>query len=375
VVSELSAEALIDALGAHERERARLALAVRHVEQSGEWAADGAVSVTAWLRDRARLSHPAARRWVRLGRFLDRYPALADAALAGTLSAGQIDTVQAACPSILEPVLDDHQTMLVTALAPLSVADTHTACQLWQRRAEAVVDEPPLTPEAARELTVAHGNDGTLHGRFVLTGDAGLQLDTALATASRWDGTGDTRTAGERRADALGEIAAFFNANHTRPGTPRHRPHIELCVDADTLAGHPTGVDHNQQLIDPATTAQLLCDCKLHTVIRDHHGLPISYGRARYTVPRHLFRLVALRDRGCRYPGCDRPVRWCDAHHLHHWEHGGPTDHDNLALLCNRHHHHVHRQHLDLKLTPTAELHVTWPDGRHHTSQPHGPPP
>ena len=44
----------------------------------------------------------------------------------------------------------------------------------------------------------------------------------------------------------------------------------------------------------------------------------------------------------CAFPGCDRPVHWCDAHHVHWWEHGGPTDIDNLTLLCRRHHVLVH---------------------------------
>jgi hypothetical protein len=33
-----------------------------------------------------------------------------------------------------------------------------------------------------------------------------------------------------------------------------------------------------------------------------------------------------VRDGGCVFPGCDRPLAWCDAHHLWHWVDGGPTD-------------------------------------------------
>ena len=53
-------------------------------------------------------------------------------------------------------------------------------------------------------------------------------------------------------------------------------------------------------------------------------------------------RALAHRDGGCVFPGCDRPSEWCDAHHLVHWPSGGPTDLDNLALLCRRHHVAVH---------------------------------
>jgi hypothetical protein len=48
------------------------------------------------------------------------------------------------------------------------------------------------------------------------------------------------------------------------------------------------------------------------------------------------------RDEGCVFPGCDRPLAWCDAHHLWHWVDGGPTDRANLALLCRAHHRAVH---------------------------------
>jgi hypothetical protein len=51
---------------------------------------------------------------------------------------------------------------------------------------------------------------------------------------------------------------------------------------------------------------------------------------------------LAVRDGGGRFPSCDRPVAWCDAHHLRHWLHRGPTDLDNLVLRCRGHHHAVH---------------------------------
>jgi hypothetical protein len=54
-------------------------------------------------------------------------------------------------------------------------------------------------------------------------------------------------------------------------------------------------------------------------------------------------RALAKRDRGCRYPGCDRAPNRCQAHHVWAWEHGGPTNLDNLVLLCRYHHKVVHR--------------------------------
>jgi hypothetical protein len=117
----------------------------------------------------------------------------------------------------------------------------------------------------------------------------------------------------------------------------------------------------------------LLCDCVIHRVMRAGDAI-LNYGRATYTVPKDLFRAVAARDGGCRFPGCDRPVSWCDAHHIRWWRRLGPTELDNLTLMCNRHHHLVHRHKLHLKLLPNGELDITLPDGTVRTSQPRGQP-
>jgi hypothetical protein len=75
-----------------------------------------------------------------------------------------------------------------------------------------------------------------------------------------------------------------------------------------------------------------------------------------------LRRLLAARDGGCRFPGCDRPLAWCDAHHVIPWSAGGPTDQGNLAMLCRRHHRAVHEGGFRLTLTG-GEVSVWRPDG------------
>ena len=49
-----------------------------------------------------------------------------------------------------------------------------------------------------------------------------------------------------------------------------------------------------------------------------------------------------LRDGGCAFPGCDRPPRWCDGHHIRHWTDGGHTALTNAVLLCGHHHRLIH---------------------------------
>lgn len=67
---------------------------------------------------------------------------------------------------------------------------------------------------------------------------------------------------------------------------------------------------------------------------------------------------VCRGDKGCSFPGCDRPPSWCQAHHIRHWIDGGVTDIDNLTLLCERHHHVVHTRGSTATATTAA---VRWP--------------
>lgn len=69
----------------------------------------------------------------------------------------------------------------------------------------------------------------------------------------------------------------------------------------------------------------------------------IDVGRANRVPSPPVRRALEARDKGCRWPNCERPATWSAAHHLVHWTRGGPTDLDNLVLLCHRHHSLVHR--------------------------------
>jgi len=373
----LSAHEFVAQMVAHERNAARLALALRRLENSGELGLDHALTTRSWLRDRCRMTDSLAGRWVGQSRFLDRFDSLAEAALSGAVSAGQVETVRAFCPPKLQPLMDEQHRELLPLLAPLDAESTVKVMDEWRKKAEAIVDADAPPAEADRSLRMSRASDGALLGTFELHGGAAAEVEAAIKTAATFEGEHDTRTRAQRDADALHDIAAFYNRQNAKPATKRRHPHVELSLRGDTLTtdlllgAHPeTGI-----LFDHATTETVLCDCLIHQIMLGTHELPIGYGRARYSVPRHLFRLAAQRDGGCRFPGCKRPVAHCDAHHLRHWRKGGVTDHDNLGLLCSRHHHIVHRENVEVKVLPDGQMHFTWPDGRHRETLPRGRPP
>ena len=367
---------LAEALGEHERRAAVLALSVAHVCNTGEWAADGSVSMRAWMRSACSMSDRDAAMWVRRGRLLDRFAAFAEAAVNHTLSSSQLGELERLNKPKYETLLHEHQHVLANALAGLDAEGTHQLCEECRRKADAIIEEhePPLEP--TNELTLTRANDGTLHTRGVHDDAAATEIEKAINTARTYEGEDDTRTMQERNADALTDICSFFNKNHDNDGTPRHMANVSLSLNADSLDSEPVAVNEDdQRVVSSACADAKLCDCILHTVLREPNGAPSAFGRATYTVPRKLFREVAARDGGCRFPGCNRKVRHTEAHHIHYWRHGGYTEYMNLVLLCTRHHHLVHQQRLQLKLLPNAELVVTWLDGRERTSLPRGAPP
>jgi Domain of unknown function (DUF222)/HNH endonuclease len=103
-------------------------------------------------------------------------------------------------------------------------------------------------------------------------------------------------------------------------------------------------------------------------------SLPLDVGALTETIPVHLRRAVAVRDRGCRFPGCDQPVMACQPHHIIPRAQGGPTCLTNLMLLCTFHHLiAVHRWGWGIALHPDGSVTATGPDGD-KTLHSHGPP-
>jgi hypothetical protein len=78
-------------------------------------------------------------------------------------------------------------------------------------------------------------------------------------------------------------------------------------------------------VLDAATLHRLACDAGLHRVVMAGRSTILDYGSTTRTAPANLWAAVVARDEHCRFPGCDRPPPWCEAHHLVSWERGGPT--------------------------------------------------
>jgi hypothetical protein len=169
------------------------------------------------------------------------------------------------------------------------------------------------------------------------------------------------------RADALAAMAEHFLA--TAEQNPQfqglqgsERCQLVLHVDINTLRQHHLDDKH---WISPKTAKRLSCDASLVTVLEDEQGRVLNIGRKARTVPANISRALNLRDKTCRFPGCES--RYVDAHHIKHWADGGETSLDNLAALCRHHHRQLHQGSFSVAVdttVPGQRLVFATPSGR-----------
>jgi hypothetical protein len=181
------------------------------------------------------------------------------------------------------------------------------------------------------------------------------------------------RIPARRRADALVDIAQFFLDHHEHPAGSRHRPHVNVVIDADDVDDHRGARFIDGTPLAPVDAATFMCDSVLSRVVTAGSTV-LDYGRATRAISPPLWNALLLRDRHCRFPDCDVPGPRCDGHHVVWWEHGGETSLGNLALQCRRHHRLLHTAGWEAKLLSDGTFEVTDPNGRTRTTRPPGPP-
>jgi hypothetical protein len=368
---------LTEAFALVDRLNAKLLAAVGEHEAVELWRNDGATSMTAWLRHHTGRSGRDAARCARTARRLRQLPVTAAAYRDGVLSGGQVQAIVANLKDRTADLFADHEAQLVPELAALSVTDTAVAMQDWARRADAVAGDDPDKTLPERSLHLSR----ILDGRRELSGSFDPEGGDVIATALRLAATGDfdgepARSPTQRRGDALVDVCRWYlDHQQTRRGV-RHRPHLNVIATLDDLQHRGQGRLIDGTILDATSVQRLICDTGIHRVITNGRSSILDYGTTTRTVPAPLFNALVIRDRHCRFPGCDRPPEWTEAHHVRWVLDGGITSLDNLTLQCSRHHHLLHTPGWHAKLLPDHTLEVTDPRGQVHTSDPatHRPP-
>jgi len=210
-----------------------------------------------------------------------------------------------------------------------------------------------------------------LWGRFdPITGTRIKNLLTAK-TNQLWreEDPKDRPTTEQRMADALAEL--LRQPGGGKKGKKGKTPKTDLLL----IAHYDTG----EQEIRDATLADgtpvpvalfkdMACQGKVVPAIFDTKGQPLWVGLGkRLATPAQRLALIA-RDRRC--VGCGADPAWCQSHHLIPWEADGPTDIDNLVLLCSRCHHQVHDDSWRIRKTPSGKYVLQPPSSRHRPPLP-----
>ena len=160
------------------------------------------------------------------------------------------------------------------------------------------------------------------------------------------DGPGgrDSRNAAARRADALVEICRRILDAGELPESGGEKPHLVVTMSWEQLRDQVgAGLLDTGDLLTPETVRRLACDATIIPAVLGSDGQVLDVGRARRLIDGPLRRALVLRDRGCAWPGCERPSRWCHGHHIQAWVDGGPTSLANSVLLCGFHHREIHK--------------------------------
>jgi hypothetical protein len=107
----------------------------------------------------------------------------------------------------------------------------------------------------------------------------------------------------------------------------------------------------------------LCCDAELNRIVTRGRSTILDYGTTTRLASDAQYYSMAARDGGCRWPGCDRPPGWTEAHHFKEVirDHG-PTDLNEMGLFCDTHHHYLHMPDWQL-LGDAADLWIQKPDG------------
>jgi hypothetical protein len=284
---------------------------------------------------------------VSMARQLEKLPETAQAFQRGDLGYQHVAILTRTAEKVGAGALKREEASLLHAAQSMDPGRFASVAKAFEFR----VDQAAALTEANRAysrryLHLSEVKDGLVHLEGLLDAEGGAVVKTALDGLMPAPKHDDERTAGQRRADALVDLARRPLAGSKLGSTGGQRPHLVITASVETLAGIPGAPPAQLDGVGPiaSETAQRhACDATVSWLLgkvekdqettHEHRQIPPSIRRA----------LVA-RDRDCVFNGCHRPANWCDGHHVKWWTRGGETRLENLALVCGRHHRMLHEE-------------------------------
>src|SRR5256885_181337 len=216
---------------------AAFATGVHRFDRSGEYAADGALSVVAWLKWKCKLSGGAAAERVEIGKQLERLPKTGEAVARGDLGYLHVAVIARTAENVGAEAVRTEERNLLKAAQSMDPGQFTTVAKNFEHR----VDAAGALAEANRAyqrryLHVGDPQDGVVRIDGLLDSEGGATVRAALAARMK-PIKDDDRTHGQRCADALVEFCRQ-GAGSKRDGSGP-RPQLIIRATVETLAGIP----------------------------------------------------------------------------------------------------------------------------------------
>lgn len=277
------------------------------------------------------------------------FPATSAAVQVGEISGQHVDVITGCLERVsrVQPanVVDVAEALLVEAARHEHPKQLSRTAALLLARLDPDGTEPDDDEKERRRgfsLTKLPDGTGIPRGRWtpelVAAWDA---IFDALAAPVPSEDESDRRTPAQRRHDAMAEAAARLLRSDTLPSAGGSPVTVLAMTTMDELkAGAGVAVTSHGTQLSVTKLMQMSADAHVIPVVCDEAGGVLAYGRGRRLASTGQRLALAARDRGCTFPGCNRPAAWTEVHHIKTWIDEGCTDLDNMCLLCRFHHRH-----------------------------------
>ncbi len=302
--------------------------------------------MASWLSWKCGISPVTAREQVRVASALGKFSLVRERFATGQLSYSQVR-------AITRVATGETEEQLVEMAGLMTAAQLETVLRGY-RKASRASDDLAATRLKRKDLTYCWDDDGCLVGHFRLPAEEGALLASAIEAAVSVEDVQDaeqegaSNPPGAARADALIQIISA-GERATDPGGDDDRYLVTIVVDEETLRSTEDQTSKGANLcqvddgpgLSSETVRRLTCDGPTVTITESSGGKVIGVGRRTRKPNRPLKRALRHRDGHCQFPGCNRRAH-LQGHHIVHWTANGPTNLENMVLLCHWHHKRLH---------------------------------
>lgn len=156
--------------------------------------------------------------------------------------------------------------------------------------------------------------------------------------------TRDSRTTEQLALDALVDLVRIGGEVAPTELIGTRSPAVQVIVAERDLRSRRglARIEGQTEPVSIATADRHGCSSGVIPIVIDARGDVVALGRETRLYTRRQRLALAARDGGCRFPGCERPPSWTEAHHIIPWSEGGATDIADGILLCRHHHLLLH---------------------------------